>query len=366
MRAQHRGKQAIHTEGVDALASSALKAAHPPGGGGNAAASGAALAPGAHALADIVAITTRDDFLLELGAVLGSKAAVHRVESLSAALEPIGASHRARILVFDTRGMADLRNCVGRAYARAADAAIVLFTHAADAENMRRSFKDSKVFAVLPIPMDTAKTALVFADALTDALARNQPLAPRVASAPRVAASASTPNYDRWGLGAAVAVLVVACAWFIARNKEITVPGAPAAAPAHLNDRAARARAAKDEAASAPAAASQAQTAAAPAASAAPSAGGDPSQPQASLNLIHYVAPEYPAAARARNLGGAVIVAFTVDVQGATHHVRVISAEPAGVFNHDAVEAVKRWRYAPLMAGGAAVPTRTTIRFTPP
>jgi protein TonB len=57
-----------------------------------------------------------------------------------------------------------------------------------------------------------------------------------------------------------------------------------------------------------------------------------------------------------------------VDAEGATRDVRVVSAEPSGIFNRAAVEAVKRWRYAPAMLDGAAVAvaTRTTVRFAPP
>jgi len=89
---------------------------------------------------------------------------------------------------------------------------------------------------------------------------------------------------------------------------------------------------------------------------------------QAHLNLIRYVVPEYPAAERARHVGGSVIVAYTVDTHGATRHVRVISAEPHGIFDRYAVNAVKLWRYAPVMVDNAAVavPTHSTIRFTPP
>lgn len=357
------------------MASSALKATQPTGDGAQPAASGAAPAPAAHVVADIIAITTQDDFLLELGAVLGAQAAVHPVESLTLALEQMGASRRARILVFDTRGMADLRNSVGRAYARAPAAAIVLFTRAADEETLRRAFKGSKVFAVLPLPMDSARTALVFADALTDALAKNRPAPARVATAPSVPTTSLTPGKDRWGLGAAVAVLVVACAWFIARDKEIAVPGAaasklsiPAAQATHLNGRVDAALTAAKTSQETPAAsASQTGAAISQAASPAPDAAEHPSLPQADLKLIHYVAPEYPAAARARNLAGNVVVAYTVDAQGATRHVRVVSAEPAGIFDHDAVNAVRRWRYAPVMVDNAAVAvaTRTTIRFTP-
>jgi hypothetical protein len=45
----------------------------------------------AHAAAEIVAITTEDDFLLELGAVLGRQAAVLPIESVALALEHVGA-----------------------------------------------------------------------------------------------------------------------------------------------------------------------------------------------------------------------------------------------------------------------------------
>jgi TonB family protein len=47
--------------------------------------------------------------------------------------------------------------------------------------------------------------------------------------------------------------------------------------------------------------------------------------------------------------------------------VRVLSAEAAQIFDRSAVEAVQRWRYAPVIVDGAAivVPTRTRIRFTP-
>jgi TonB family protein len=340
------------------------------------------LPPAAHAAADIVVISTRDDFLLELGAVLGAKAALRPVESLSMALEQMGASRRAHILVFDTRGMADLRNCVGRAYARAPDAAILLFADAADKEGMRRMFKGSKVFAVLPIPMDSAQTALIFADALTDASSRNDP-APvhiaaalaRTAAAPSVPTAYLTPSNNGWGLGAGAALVILACAWFIAADKHAILPSA---VPAKPSAPAKQARVNGSANGELPVAGTAAQELPAPA-SASPfeapqvassplSAADHPSVPQSRLNLIRYVVPEYPAAERARHVGGTVLVAYTVDTHGATRHVRVISAEPHGIFDHDAVNAVKLWRYAPVMVDNAAVavPTRSTIRFTPP
>jgi protein TonB len=66
-------------------------------------------------------------------------------------------------------------------------------------------------------------------------------------------------------------------------------------------------------------------------------------------------------------VAGTVIVGYTVDERGATRDVQVLSAQPTGIFDRGAVEAVRQWRYAPVLVGGAAVavPTRTTIKFAP-
>jgi hypothetical protein len=210
-------------------------------------------------VADIVVITTHDDFLLELGAVLGAQAAVRPVESLAMALDHIGASRRAHILVFDTRGMGDLRNSVGHAYARAPDAVLILFAQAADEERLRRAFKGSRIFAVLPIPMDQPRTALSFASALTDALAKHHvapgPIASGIATAIAIPTAARTPRKRLWALGAVIAILVLAAAAsFIAADRRL-----------------------KDTRQSLePASASQAGNAASPAASSPPGATGHP------------------------------------------------------------------------------------------
>lgn len=312
------------------------------------------------ARAEIIAITTQDDFLLELGAVLGATAAVHPVESLALALERMAASHLRHILIFDTRGMAELRNCVGRAYARAPHAAILLFAQATDEESMRRAFKGSKVFAVLPIPLDAQKTALAYANALTEVLGkdRSAPAPPSVAPVIPEAVSIA-PGNDRWGLGAGLAVLVLACAWFSARDKH-TAP--PSAARAAVNVAPSDAPSRNLESRQLPmkAAAQDASSTHAPA--------DLPYVPADRLRLLNYIAPRYPSAARSGNASGTVIVAYTVDAQGATRDVRVESAEPSAIFNRNAVDAVKRWRYAPAMLDdtAVAVATRTVVRFAPP
>ena len=338
------------------MASSALRATRPTGAAVGPAALSPIAAQAAQAVADIVLITTQEDFLLELGAVLPARAAVHPFESLNLALEHLSTSRRAHILVFDTRGLAELRNLVGHAYARLPEAAILLFARAADVEGMRRVFKGSKIFAVLPIPMDSAKTALGFCDALIDARAKIPATPARTAPAPVVARVSLTPSNDGWGISAGVALGVLACAWFITANKQ---PAVPAAAPAQRGVSAAEG-ARRNNRTDLPLASAAEPTAA-------PGAADHPALPQAHLELTRYVVPEFPAAARARHVGGSVIVAYTVDTLGVTRHIHVVSAEPAGIFNHDAVDAIRRWRYAPVMVGNTAVavPTHATIRFTP-
>jgi protein TonB len=89
---------------------------------------------------------------------------------------------------------------------------------------------------------------------------------------------------------------------------------------------------------------------------------------QSSLKRKRYVAPEYPTEALSKELGGVVQIEFTIDRNGETRNIHVVSAEPAGMFDRAAIAAVKRWRYEPLIVDGAAaeVPVRLNIRFAPP
>ena len=53
---------------------------------------------------------------------------------------------------------------------------------------------------------------------------------------------------------------------------------------------------------------------------------------------------------------------------GEPRDVHVVEATPPGVFDQAAINAVKHWRYAPLLVNGAAVdvPVRTRMRFELP
>lgn len=73
------------------------------------------------------------------------------------------------------------------------------------------------------------------------------------------------------------------------------------------------------------------------------SAGGDVIQP-----LIK-VAPSYPRKALQRGREGVVEVTFDILSSGETAHIQVQRAQPAGVFEKAAMDAVRQYRYAPQL-----------------
>lgn len=68
------------------------------------------------------------------------------------------------------------------------------------------------------------------------------------------------------------------------------------------------------------------------------------------------VAPEYPARAAQREIQGWVIVEFVIDAMGRVQTPRVVQAQPSGVFDRAALNAVKRYKYKPRVLNGEAIP----------
>ena len=81
-----------------------------------------------------------------------------------------------------------------------------------------------------------------------------------------------------------------------------------------------------------------------------------------SLELTHYVPPAYPLAARKKSLGGWVDVQFIVKPDGSVSDPTVVGAEPAGVFEQPATEAVRKWRYRPILRDGQPINQRARVR----
>jgi periplasmic protein TonB len=196
---------------------------------------------------DVTAITTRDDFLLELGEALGGQASVRPVDSVAGALEYLTSTKRGQLLVIDTRDVTDVRADVDQTQAQTPHAVVVVFATADHEKQVSAAVKGSSVFAVLPIPIDKRKTSAVLDGAMTDAVARKATARPGAGHGmtiesfqPRLeAAEASTQPPEReaskvalWaGLG--VAVLAVAGgAYYFLSNKKTATPATTANAKA--------------------------------------------------------------------------------------------------------------------------------------
>src|SRR5688572_17763431 len=126
----------------------------------------------AHASVDVIALTARDDFLLELGQLFDGTAAIAPVESPELAQAVAARSKRTQVLVIDSRDLDELRKEVDQLLARLpALSALVFAEQDAEAE-VATALKGSRVFAVLPLPIDPRKTSAVFGGAVADAEAR--------------------------------------------------------------------------------------------------------------------------------------------------------------------------------------------------
>ena len=84
--------------------------------------------------------------------------------------------------------------------------------------------------------------------------------------------------------------------------------------------------------------------------------------PAAQLELTHYVAPQFPLAARTRAVSGWVDVQFIVRTDGSVEDIAVVGAEPAGLFEESATEAVHKWRYRPILRDGQPINQRARVR----
>jgi len=72
---------------------------------------------------------------------------------------------------------------------------------------------------------------------------------------------------------------------------------------------------------------------------------------------------EYPRRARSKGVTGKVLLRVLVGTDGKVESVRVIEAEPEGVFEQSAVEAIKSWTFEPGLYKGQPVKSRLDVPF---
>jgi len=104
-----------------------------------------------------------------------------------------------------------------------------------------------------------------------------------------------------------------------------------------------------------------APSAAPPATTAASADGGYVSA--TTLTRTRYVPPQYPLSAREKGMEGWVDVTFLVNADGTVSEAAIVGAQPVGIFEQSALEAVRRWRYQPVMHDGAPVTQHARVRL---
>ena len=84
------------------------------------------------------------------------------------------------------------------------------------------------------------------------------------------------------------------------------------------------------------------------------------------LQFVSGPDPDYPPAAKAAGIEGYVTVRYDVSAGGTVVNLRVVEAEPAGVFDEAARAAIGQWRFRPPVVDGRSVELRdrvSTLRF---
>lgn len=84
------------------------------------------------------------------------------------------------------------------------------------------------------------------------------------------------------------------------------------------------------------------------------------------LTALSRVPAIYPLRARRLGIQGWVKVAFTVTAEGMVEDIRVVKAEPEGIFERAVTECVAQWRFKPGTMAGTPVAARaeTVLKFT--
>jgi TonB family protein len=73
--------------------------------------------------------------------------------------------------------------------------------------------------------------------------------------------------------------------------------------------------------------------------------------------------PIYPRRAANRGRSGMVKLEFTVTENGYADKITVLKSKGGVSFEKNAIQAVKRWRYAPKFENGQAVAAKTHVQL---
>ena len=70
---------------------------------------------------------------------------------------------------------------------------------------------------------------------------------------------------------------------------------------------------------------------------------------------IFRIQPTYPRRAALHNIEGFVILEFDITETGETDNITVIQASPPQIFNSNAIQALRKWKYKPKIENGKTI-----------
>lgn len=82
------------------------------------------------------------------------------------------------------------------------------------------------------------------------------------------------------------------------------------------------------------------------------------------LTPLATVPPAYPLRANRLGIQGRVLVGFTVTPEGGVVDVKILEAEPKGIFEKAAINCVSQWRFKPGTVDGIPVSARAEVPIT--
>jgi protein TonB len=226
---------------VTSPASSAPRTADAASADTQGAAASATGASSARVSCELIAVTTSDELLLELGEALGGRAAMRPVESLDQALEHLGSSRRLQLIAFDIRGVTDVRAAIERARAQYPQVVVLAFADGAVEPAQAANLQGADIFALLPVAVDRRKTIAALDGAISMTEKRGPPSHPArpKASVTIVTDAAPTtapltralrlPTRTLIGAAVALALAVAAGGWLLLRSGTDTDADAPVA-----------------------------------------------------------------------------------------------------------------------------------------
>ena len=120
---------------------------------------------------EIIALTSNDALLEQIGQALDGESTIRQADSLDAAREFIRPL-RACVLLLEAHGHPDIAEIIEDLQSPDGTCIVVVFSPSDEIANVSNALRGSPTFAILPVPVEQAQTMAVLEGAREEALAR--------------------------------------------------------------------------------------------------------------------------------------------------------------------------------------------------